>query len=549
MGKRGRMPLLLALSLIFIISGTITPVFAAKDLNWIEKQSGTKLYWGDSAVIEGYEIKAEDFSEDMVFISVSKNGKVLKTSPLSSGMELVCDDIIKIYAQEVNPNYETIEKDGKIFRTQNKDPYVELKLFVSGEPQLEVKVETEKDIYNPKNSGDNRIEVLVNIKNTGDADAKDLILTVSSSGMEFFDGKPEYKFGNLRKEETLEPIKLILKAPAPWEARDYNINAKVICSDVKGKKYESSSFKSIKIEEKWGLVISKNYKKESHMGKTIGVSLNVRNKGLCNIDNIQLKDSLLSEMQLKEKTPLEKTLSLKAGETAEKVFEYTLIPQTPGEFTFPKAIATFTLPDGQAKQIESNGSEPIKIYGPKITVTKTIDKEELNSGEELNVELNAQNSGNVDANVTLSDFIPPEAELISGNTGFSQVLGKNGESRKISYTLRMNREGKIRLPACKARFIDLDKYSGEVYSERPVVYVGSPVSKKENAETAEKYTESEEENYTQSEENNSDNEGNESSGTEDVNKEDNSEKTPAFDLFSGLIGILGIKLILKKNLG
>jgi hypothetical protein len=37
----------------------------------------------------------------------------------------------------------------------------------------------------------------------------------------------------------------------------------------------------------------------------------------------------------------------------------------------------------------------------------------------------------------------------------------------------MYKEGEIKLPVCKARFIDLDKYSGEINSEAPVVYVGS----------------------------------------------------------------------------
>lgn len=407
MGEKGRMPLLLALCVIFILSSLAIPIFAAEDINWMEKQSAVKLYWGDSVVVEGYEIKAEDFSEDMVFISILKDGKVLKASPLSAGMEIVYDDTIKVYAQNVNPNYETIRKDGKEFRTQNKDPYTELKIFVSGEPQLEIKVETKKDIYDPKNAGDNRIEVLINVKNKGEAEAEDLILTVDTSGMELLNGKNEYRFENLGKEEMLEPVKLMLKTPAPWKATEYNINAKIICSGVKNKKFEYFGSKTVKIEEKWGLVISKNYQKESHMGKPIHVSVNVRNRGLCDINRIQLKDSVISGMQPKEEIPFEKTLSLKAGEGSERVFEYTLIPEFPGEFTFPKIISTFTLPDGQTKQIESDTSESIKIYGPKITVTKNIDKQQLNPGEELNVELTAQNSGNVDANVTLIDSIPP----------------------------------------------------------------------------------------------------------------------------------------------
>ena len=37
---------------------------AADDVEWVEKQSAAKLYWGDSVTVDGYVIKAEDFSED-----------------------------------------------------------------------------------------------------------------------------------------------------------------------------------------------------------------------------------------------------------------------------------------------------------------------------------------------------------------------------------------------------------------------------------------------------------------------------------------------------
>jgi len=40
----------------------------------------------------------------------------------------------------------------------------------------------------------------------------------------------------------------------------------------------------------------------------------------------------------------------------------------------------------------------------------------------------------------------------------------------------MNKEGEIEIPACKASFFDLDKYSGEVYSGTSVVNVGTTIT-------------------------------------------------------------------------
>ena len=57
------------------------------------------------------------------------------------------------------------------------------------------------------------------------------------------------------------------------------------------------------------------------MGEPVHVSVTVRNEGLCDINNIVLKDSIVSEMHLQKDATLDKTLSLKSGETAEKVFE------------------------------------------------------------------------------------------------------------------------------------------------------------------------------------------------------------------------------------
>lgn len=129
---------------------------------------------------------------------------------------------------------------------------------------------------------------------------------------------------------------------------------------------------------------------------------------------------------------------------------------------------------------------------------------------------------------------------MNGDTSFSQVLGKNGESKKISYTLHMNREGKIQLPACKARFVDLDKYSGEIYSDSPVVYVGVPVSEEENNQP-------EGEDKQQGKEDNPDNEENRPSGVQREGKEEDYRKTPGFDSISSIMGILGIIFVLKKK--
>ncbi len=221
---------LIAILSIFIFLILSTTALAADDIEWVEKQSGVKLYWGDSVTEENYTIKADDFSDDMVYISISKNGETLKTSPLSEGMELVYDDEIKVCAKDVDPNYETITKDDKEFKTQNKNPYAELNISIRGEPGFDIKVETDEDEYD----SNDRIDVSITAKNDGDAKAKNVILTVDTAGMELIKGKSEYTDTKVSKSEDFEPVNLTLEAPAPWEETEYNITAKITCVGCKG---------------------------------------------------------------------------------------------------------------------------------------------------------------------------------------------------------------------------------------------------------------------------------------------------------------------------
>ena len=535
---------LTALLFVFIFFCLSMTALAASDVEWVEKQGAAKLYWGDSVTVEDYVIKAEDFSNDTVFVSISKEGGKLKTSPLSEGMEVVYDDKIKVCAKKIDPNYETITKNGKEFKTKNWNPCAELNVSVRGEPSFEIKIETNKDTYDSKSAGDSKIDVTINVKNNGDAEAKDIVLTTDTAGMELIKGKTEYINTRVLKDEALKPFNLTLKTPTPWEDADFNITAKLICLDIKGKKYEYEGSKTIKVDKKWDLIASKSFSENCHMGELVYVSVIVRNKGICDINNIVLNDSIVSGMRLQEDTTLNKTFSLKAGETAEKVLKYTLIPETPGEFTFPTATATFTLPNGQSKEVSSNNSGTVKINGPNITVIKTVDKQQLNTGDILNVTVMAQNTGNVNANVRVNDTLPPGAELISGETSFKQILKSGGDSKNVTYTLQMNKEGEIQLPACKASFYDLDKYSGEVNSDAPVVHVGTQTSQEGNN------TQTEGINKSNPEGNNSSamvQIGGTNGSTNESTNESTNGSTPGFCSLSSVIGFLAVTWLLSKR--
>jgi uncharacterized repeat protein (TIGR01451 family) len=466
-------------------------------------------------------------------------------------MEVVYDDKIRVCAQRIDPNYETITKDGKEFKTKNCNPYAELNISVPGEPKFDIQVETKKDIYDSKYLADGKIDVSIIAKNNGDAEAKNIVLTIDTAGLELLRGKNEYKITELHKDEALKPINLTLKTPAPWEDTDFNITARITYLDIKDKKYKYEGSKKIKVEKKWDLIVSKVFPKDRHMGETVPISVTVRNTGLCDLNNIVLSDSIVSGMYLKENKTLNKTLSLKSGEKAEKILEYSIIPEKPGEFTFPQCVATFTLPNGQRKEVSSNNSGAVKISGPDITVTKTVDKQQLSIGDSLNVTVTALNTGDVSANIKMNDTLPPGTKLLGGKTSSRQILKSGGGSMSINYTLQMDTEGEVKLPACKANFYDLSKNSGEVSSDTPVVYVGTRIYLEGNNSTkVEGKNISLEGNNTKIEGKDESNQGENNSsvpGQIDGVTNENDGITPGFDLIPSLIGFLAVTGLLIKR--
>jgi len=99
----------------------------------------------------------------------------------------------------------------------------------------------------------------------------------------------------------------------------------------------------------------------------------------------------------------------------------------------------------------------------------------------------------------------------------------------------MKEKGEILLPACKARFIDLERYSGETASNSLIVYVGVPVPQENSTQPDGQNVDISEENETVI-------------ATQKDNTEENSEKTPGFEIIYTLTVILGISNLLKKKI-
>jgi uncharacterized repeat protein (TIGR01451 family) len=252
-------------------------------------------------------------------------------------------------------------------------------------------------------------------------------------------------------------------------------------------------------------------------------------------------------MHLQENKTLNKTLSLKSGEKADKVLEYSLIPESTGDFILPLCTAVFTLPNGQLEEVSSNNSsDTVTIYEPDIIVVKNVDKQQMNVGDNLTVNITAQNNKNIKLSVRINDTLPPGAKLISGEISSKKLLQSDGDSMSMNYTIQMNTGGEIKLPACKANFTDVEKKSTEVSSNTPIVYVESPLSLATNNTTMTIGTNGSSTNTSGN--NSSSQAGNNSSGTGQIGTNSSSSgTTPGFDIVISIIGFLGVSGLLMKR--
>ena len=461
------------LLLLIIVFGfcTLSSAYDSDDIEWVSDESFT-LHWGDSETNDDYVIKAEDFNEDgYVYVTISRDGQILKSAPLHVGNSVSAEDEIQVYVKTVETNIDAW--------TRNMDnPTAEVEIFRRCLPEFEITIENDgdDDSYDPKSiSSPSTITATITVENIGDAEAKNVDLTIDTGGLEIVEGKLKHYFTSLDKEEVTDPVTIRLKVPLLWDETSYTITAEAKGDDIKGIEHVNNNTESVTIEPKWGLYISKSITEEVYMSETAHVLVNIRNGGICDLNSITVTDTMVEGLELKDNVTLEKTISLKPGECTKELISYTLKPVTPGSYTAPAATVKFTASNGK-EYTETSETSKIEINGPYIVLTKTVSSSNVVPDEEVTVTVNVQNTGNRDASVTVSDpsdMLPENTSFISGETGFKDVVKKESSS-SFSYAIRMDAVGDVKLPAATASFVHMEGYKGEKISNMPVISVTVP---------------------------------------------------------------------------
>ncbi|CAG0991422.1 hypothetical protein METP3_02677 [Methanosarcinales archaeon] len=466
--------------------------FITDEIEWAPAVEGT-LYKGNNLTNGPYMVKAVQFPspvrgfknfkgeiipetsvDPMVYLEVYKDGTFLKEALLTtqSGPELDPDYEFKISATGFLPG------NSKEWVMEYYKPWAKVALSLRGKPKLDLTVTTEKASYT--SSRDQIITAKVNIKNNGDAIAKNVDVLLNPDKLALRGGGTgqfHQIYLELKKGES-KSYEVIFLVPDVLDQKIYNLSADTKSFDVKNLEYRSSGSVSITVSPKQDYYsVSKAFSKSRiYLNDMLMVRLNVANNGAMDMTDIIITDSINPNFELKSDTSLTWNIPvIKPGEWKDIGYSIKPLETSINGFTFPEVNAQFKANNKQYN-ISSNASTVI-VNGPKIIINKTIDKQFINISDDVTVTVSIQNIGNIATRMEVKDFLPENVSLVSGSTSLDSTFLELNTPIGFSYIIRVNTRENIELPAAIANYTGVE-YRGmtrsSVKSGRPVITVIDP---------------------------------------------------------------------------
>ena len=480
------------LIIMWFASSFPAAAFITDEIEWAPAVEGT-LYKGNTLTNGPYMVKAVQFPspvrgfknfkgeiipetsvDPMVYLEVYKDGTFLKEALLTmqSGPDLDPDYEIKISATGFLPG------NSKEWVMEYYKPWAKVAVSLRGKPELDVTVTTEKASYT--SSSDQIITAKVNIKNNGDAIAKNVDVLLNPDKLVLRGGGTgqfHQLYLELKKGES-KSYEVVFLVPDVVDQTTYNLSADTKSIDVKNLEYKSSGSVSITVSPKQNYYsVSKAFSKSRiYLNDMLMVRLNVANNGAMDMTDIILTDSINPNFELKSDTSLTWNIPvIKPGEWKDIGYSIKPLETNINGFTFPEVNAQFKVNNKQYN-ISSNASTVI-VNGPKIIINKTIDKQFINISDDVTVTVSIQNIGNIATRMEVKDFLPENVSLVSGSTSLDSTFVELNTPIGFSYIIRVNTRENIELPAAIANYTGVE-YRGmtrsSVKSGRPVITVIDP---------------------------------------------------------------------------
>lgn len=476
---------------IWLVAQAPAGAFNPNDIEWSAAVTGT-LHKGESLSNGNYMVKAVQFPsavqglkdingnwvpetdvDPMVYLEVYKGGSLIKEIIVTPQSESYIDPDyeVKVYGTTF------MSKSAKEWVLQYYNPWATVAIETRAKPKLEVTIATDKTAYTSYN--DQIITATVTIKNSGGAVAKnvDVNLNTGSLGLRGGSSDQLHQYYYMLEKGASQSFSVILVVPQLIDQKSYSLSADAKGYDVKDLEYKANPTQiSLTVSPKQNyFTVSKSVKDNIYLQDKAFVRVTVANGGMYDISNIYINDSmnenfkLISNATLKWHIPL-----LKSGEEWGTTYSIQPLEASLSGFTIPAANAQFTVNSKQYSA--STKATTVVVNGPKIILNKIVNKATVNITEDVTVTVKVNNVGNIATNAQVKDLLPDGVSLVSGYTAQDNFMEPN-KPWGFSYIIRMNREGKVELPASVVNYTDV-QFRGTVRaaksSETPVITVIDP---------------------------------------------------------------------------
>jgi uncharacterized repeat protein (TIGR01451 family) len=215
------------------------------------------------------------------------------------------------------------------------------------------------------------------------------------------------------------------------------------------------------------LSIEEKRSNEIYMDERAHFEIAIKNKGNVPLESIGIIRKIPDDFIFDPDVKINWNFSLEAYD--QRTYKYSLKALKPGTYNF-SGTQILVNSEGRTHSKTLNASELI-VHGPFINVSKTLSTDTVPLGDVVNVNISLSNDGDRAAHVSFTDELPQGAVLLDGDMSLSRVLHPD-DNLSLTYSMRMDKGGRIVVPSAKVRFIDSKEYEGLIYSSRHVLNVG-----------------------------------------------------------------------------
>ncbi|MHC1577008.1 MAG: COG1361 family protein [Methanosarcinaceae archaeon] len=379
-------------------------------------------------------------------------------------LEMNIDDLstTEIYTQGVARKY----SDQFMMRIAYVDSNTEkaiIEIYRPGIPELLISITDIKDIYNQ----DEDIKFKAFVENTGTLPVRGVTVTASSSSgclEETYQTVPIIgAFSDLRFPLSIVP-------PTTPTGETIMLNARVEGYDYKGNPYSNSTIREIYVNPYLSIAKTVEHEQialestDDRPGK-LKVHLTITNNG--DLDTIiHVHDQVPASFLHSSMPSLDWSFVLRAYSSED--ITYIAIPTRAGIFELDPAVVTWDT-SGGTYRISSGGLSNISVEGTRLVVEKIVDRDYAFVGESIEITILIHNEGTRNVNISVSDSLPQQVQLIEGETGWNGHLPSQ-ETIELTYTAEVLQERNLELPAAEVRYKDGMGKTGVVRSSPLILH-------------------------------------------------------------------------------